>query len=902
MMEKLLALNASAGSGKTYALTVRYLSLLFLGAKPANIVALTFTKKAANEMKERIFKTLINLQNQSELDDICQAVNMSKNQVLEKKEKITSEFLHSNLHVETIDAFFGKILRKFSLNLGIMPDFLTTDETHQGKLEELFIKNTYKNRGDFNSLVGFMNNEQRKLNNVFDFFVALYEKSKELDFNRFAPTPFPHEDDILKKANEIKLFLKDKNASKTAVGMFDVADVDELCKKSFMSRESLDYRTFSKVYEPSLDSMFFELKELYRRYCNDKEAYILGELFSLFKLFEKSKFELSSSLNELTFSDVTFLVYKLLHESISNEFLYFRLDGAIEHLLIDEFQDTNVVQFDILAPIVEEISSGKGVKEDRTFFYVGDTKQSIYRFRGGTKELFSAVAKRFDVSINSLDTNYRSDGNLVEFVNQVFSPIFPNFIPQKVKQNVKHKGFVSVKTSEDILESMVEGIEYLFENGVTSNDIAVLCHTNADAISVKEYITQWRNDVHVSVESTKRLVETKLVLALVEFLKFSYFGFELSEKNTLVLLGKSFKDKLHVKLTNFDKPLEMLLIEAVNLLDMDGTDGDILRFIEVAREYENIQTLLFELDRLNEPSQNTEALGIKALTIHKSKGLEFKHVIVLDKLTRPNTQSGTFLFEYENERLKNLYVRMKSREYVDESYKIAKEKENELNQVDIKNAMYVAFTRAEKSLFVLKKEKSSSMDFLNLEDEEKGEISPSNKQEAPTPLHVFEKPLFYGTQKNPHEENENEYDIKAIYFGLAFHYLLEITSHFTSKALEKAYMGVQNRYGEHIDTKEILKRGLNLIKNEKFLLLTSGGKLTKEQPLVYKNERKQLDLLVEFDDRYIIIDYKTSNQVQDEHIKQVKAYKKALNSITTKQISAWLFYARSESVEAVEIV
>ncbi len=901
-MEKLLALKASAGSGKTYALTVRYLSLLFLGANPSNIVALTFTKKAANEMKERIFKTLINLENQDELKSICEATGKSKDEILSLKKGVSERFLNASLHVETIDAFFGKILRKFSLHLGVMPDFLTTDETHKGKLEELFIKEAYKDKNVFNSLINFMANEQKKLLNVFGFFVLLYEKSKELDFEKFSKTSYPNGEEVLLHVKKIYLFLKDKGASKTALGMFEADSLEKLAQKSFWSKESLNYRTFSKVYEDRLDEMFCELKSSFSKYCKQKEAYVLGELFSLFKLYEDVKFKLSNQLNELTFSDVTFLVYKLLNENISNEFLYFRLDGAIEHLLIDEFQDTNVVQFDILSPIVNEISSGKGIKENRTFFYVGDTKQSIYRFRGGSKELFDAVSKRFGVKVSSLDTNYRSYGNLVEYVNDIFKPIFPDFTPQKVKDKNQKKGYVKVQTCEDLLEKMIENIKTLFENGVISDDIAVLCHTNSDAAAVKEYILNWDKSLHVNVESTKKLTSVRQVKALCEFLKYSYFDIRLCEKNTLVLLGNDFKDSLHVKLENFDKPLENLLIEAVNLLGLDGCDVDILRFIEVAKEYKNIQTLLFELDRLNEPSQSSDAKGIKALTIHKSKGLEFKHVIVLDKLTRPNYQSYTFLFEYENERLKNLYLRMKNREFVDSEYKNAKDKEALLNTVDSKNAMYVAFTRAKKSLIVLKKEKSSSMEFLNLNEFEKGEIESSNEVQTQEPLHLFKPLTSYGLQKNLHVEEDDEFDVKSIYFGLAFHYLLELVDEFDEKSLQKAYMAVENRYGELIDTKEVLKRANMLVKNETFLSLIKNGKLKKEQGLMFKGERKQLDLLVCFKDRYVIVDYKTSQNVQIEHIKQVKNYKKALEAIENgKKVSAWLFYAKIGGVEAVEI-
>ena len=89
------------------------------------------------------------------------------------------------------------------------------------------------------------------------------------------------------------------------------------------------------------------------------------------------------------------------------EFIYFRLDSKIEHILIDEFQDTSITQWKIFEPLVDEIASGIGVKTEKTFFYVGDIKQSIYRFRGGQKELFNYVLeyyKNFGMEQNYLDT------------------------------------------------------------------------------------------------------------------------------------------------------------------------------------------------------------------------------------------------------------------------------------------------------------------------------------------------------------------------------------------------------------------------------------------------------------------------------------------------------------------
>ena len=123
-MKPYLALKASAGSGKTFALTVRYISLLLLDANPNEILTLTFTNKAAAQMAQRIYDTLLSLgDDEAILDAIIEETNLSKQEVLEKKKTIIKKFISSELAIYTIDKFINKILREFSGYIGINDDF-----------------------------------------------------------------------------------------------------------------------------------------------------------------------------------------------------------------------------------------------------------------------------------------------------------------------------------------------------------------------------------------------------------------------------------------------------------------------------------------------------------------------------------------------------------------------------------------------------------------------------------------------------------------------------------------------------------------------------------------------------------------------------------------------------------
>ena len=139
MFKNRLAYEASAGSGKTFNLVVRYLSLLFMGASSSRVLALTFTNKAASEMQERIVETLKELENRDELGVISDVTGISKEDILIQKKVILEQFLNADVKIMTLDKFFAKILRKFSLYAGLMPNFTTFASQHEQKLFARFL-------------------------------------------------------------------------------------------------------------------------------------------------------------------------------------------------------------------------------------------------------------------------------------------------------------------------------------------------------------------------------------------------------------------------------------------------------------------------------------------------------------------------------------------------------------------------------------------------------------------------------------------------------------------------------------------------------------------------------------------------------------------------------------------
>ncbi|WP_299805063.1 UvrD-helicase domain-containing protein, partial [Sulfuricurvum sp. RIFOXYD2_FULL_44_160] len=396
--EPFLAYEASAGSGKTFNLVVRYLSLLFMGENPSSIVALTFTNKAANEMLERILLTLEELPTRSELSHIARLSGIDEATILQERPKILARFLRSDIQISTIDKFFGRILRKFALNAGLMPTFKTVQNHHESALLERFLNEVEVSRSS-EALVHLSLLSDKRLSDLFTLLSTLYSKYKELNLEAYEGTEAPEESMVyaFELAGELSRLVLSKPLSERAQKTMQIESFEDLLGKTWLMKPSLEYWDFKKIYEPRMDELLREIQTAVASQMRRREVLYFKELLSILKLYIKSRHSMALQSNELSFDDITLNVHTLLREKLESEFLYFRLDSRLKHLLLDEFQDTSVIQFDILRPLIEEIRSGIGVNEGGSFFFVGDVKQSIYRFRGGVSALFHQVAELFDV-------------------------------------------------------------------------------------------------------------------------------------------------------------------------------------------------------------------------------------------------------------------------------------------------------------------------------------------------------------------------------------------------------------------------------------------------------------------------------------------------------------------------
>jgi exodeoxyribonuclease V beta subunit len=467
---------------------------------------------------------------------------------------------------------------------------------------------------------------------------------------------------------------------------------------------------------------------------------------------------------------------------------------------------------------------------------------------------------------------------------------------------------VEVVESEELIDEAVKQAKRLLDLGVNGDDIAFLVSTNKDGQTLQEACQH--EGIEVLLKTSSSLKNMPKIAALVAMTEYLFFGEKIDAQAMLLNIGKSL-DEVDVSwFSAFMSPLQVVdkLVREFGYFD---DDLNVLKLLEFASNYNDIPTFVEEFETSSIAVASNTIHGAKIMTIHGSKGLEFEYVILLDKLTRKNSDKSALLYHYdESLHIDKILYRTKGRENFDAEYADIMEERKVASAKDSMNVLYVALTRAVEGMIVIRKPKDSIFDALGMEVMSVGELRealPTSKSLVPELVEGEEAKVTitnYGTQETPEREDETEKDYEAILFGTALHYALEMLGAFDEVSVSVAMTALQNKYGQQLTQQsiaEIEKRVNALVANSEFQALLVGAIIRKEQSLSFEGELKQIDLLLEYEDYNLVIDYKSSKKYGLKHQSQVRYYKKAIANITGKRTEGMVVYLLSDGVNLEQI-
>lgn len=811
--------KCSAGSGKTYTLALNFIAIAITGNEFGyknhyrKILAITFTNKAASEMKERVLNYLSTLSQKNDIDNILswliKETRMNKQEVFFRSKIIFTHILHnySDFSISTIDKFTYKIVRTFAIDLGLSKNFdLEIDNNKIIEPVVALILNTISdNRNDLsNTLVdfSFFKLEQSKSANIDLDLQDIVSKllsnniSSKLDINHISVRSCMNFKNILLKRKK-NLFDKIRILAKEVVEFFDINNLQKehfksglyyshfsvklfkedsnwLPSNSLMNNISNDLwysKSLSECEKLKVDSLKHLLLNFYNKLMNYLCEYfsiksVLKNIYSIAILNEIiSKIDVFKKQNNIEhISEFNNRIHKTLIDQPSS-FIYERIGERYSHFLIDEFQDTSLLQWQNILPLVtDSLDFGKSM-------LVGDSKQSIYRWRGGEVKQFSELPNIYSAShlsgqndwqkkisshfINyELKENYRSRKEIIKF-NNLFYEKVKNLLSNdliKIYDNVSQKssyskdgGFVHIELFDRkkenfknlILKKMLSEIKKITSsNQYLYSDISILCNTKRSVSIVAEYFAE--NDIPVISNEGLLLKNSPSVNLIVSVLKFLQNNDDRISKLSIAhfvyinFLNEDDLTLIHDEIKSLDGFVSFLNRAQINLNSENILKNSFYDLIEsiiyIFRVEENIYTDFFldlVLQYIQKNSPNIagflswwddrcykEAIsiphGINALqvmTIHKSKGLAFKVVFIPfnweDKIKKSE------IWVDSSNKFKNLLPVALLGYNNDLEYTYFKDQylnEKNLRLLDELNKLYVATTRAKDRLYIFSKE------------------------------------------------------------------------------------------------------------------------------------------------------------------------------------------------------
>ena len=1070
MVKPLTIYKASAGSGKTFTLATEYIKLVVENPQSyRNILAVTFTNKATEEMKMRILSQLYGIWKQlpdsaNYMKVICEKTGKPEDVVSQRAGIALSLLLHNYnyFRVETIDTFFQGVLRNLAreldltanLRIGLndvqveelavdqlIQDLHTTDVILQWLLKYIMetisddkswnvigqIKTFGKTifRDEYKSVSATLRQKLEEPG-FFDRYTTRLKELRQAAEERMKALASQFFDTLKSEGLSVEDFSYGKSGLcsfflKLQSGIFDesivgkrvadsVGDPEKWCKKTHPRKEliySLADTTLGTILRTAIEERphqwkIYQSADITLRHLS--QLRLLGSI-------EKKVRELNEGANRFLLSDTQQLLHALIDGS-DTPFIFEKIGAQLQHIMIDEFQDTSTVQWQNFKVLLSEAMSQEGTEN----LIVGDVKQSIYRWRSGDWRLLNDIHQQFpspeaQLDIRTLDTNYRSQRNIIAFNNAFFrqaaeleylalqddpeaSALQRAYadVEQTVPEKLGNNGLVHIQLlpADDYLEKTFAGIAdivcELRDKGVKPSEMAILVRANAFIPLIADYFTKHLPDVRIVSDEAFRLDASIAVNLLVEALHLIthpddnlakadiaklYQCYVLDKKtadNELLLSSNTLDDLLpEGYIGHFEELMNLSLYELTERLytlfelhRLEGQNAYLCAFYDQLLNFtsENatgIDAFVTEWQEnlCAKTIQSDEINGIRLISIHKSKGLEFPHVII-PFCDWPLERSHVLWCQPDEAPFNDLPivpVDFSAKQLMGTIYEDDYQHEHLQITVDNLNLLYVAFTRASQSLFVIGRRdanKTRSMlieQVLPLLAKEKPEAilsgidneaepisftygtlmpqaSDSPRKASPNPflqttkaisidIDTFDNPVSFRQSNRSKdfiiqqdEDNDEQQQRQYIQTGSILHQIFSTIR--TSADIEGALKRLQLEgilYDEQVTAEKIsamLHKRLNnkrvadwfsdrwTLFNECAILTVENGEVIERRP----------DRVMTDGREWVVVDFKFGSP-KDEYHDQVREYMQLLADMGHTHIKGYLWFVYSNRIEEV---
>ena len=848
MMEKALTVyKASAGSGKTFTLASEYITLVVKNPQDyKKILAVTFTNKATQEMKTRILSQLYGIahklpDSQAYYEQVLQKTGFPEQTIRENAAEALSLLTHhyNEFRVQTIDAFFQSVLRNLARELNLTANLRIdlNDEQVEAQAVDELINSLEEGEEVLSWIRDYIdkNIEDDKGWNVIgqikDFgkniFKDFYKDHKaELDkrfkdasfFNDFITDLRRRRAQALKNLNDQakQMLQKIREANVDNQNLFNNKSrgiypyIVKLAKGTPSDNDAPKYvntciENASKwpsgscsadekatIIELASASLCNDLKLLEKYRTEGWKEYQSSNLtlkhlsqLRLLHAISEAVDEINKDTNRFMLSNTQSLLSTLMKES-DTPFVFEKMGAYLKHIMIDEFQDTSTIQWNNFRKLLDNCMA----QIESHNLIVGDIKQSIYRWRQGDWKLLNNIEHEFSneqIKIEPLDTNYRSEENIIRFNNAFFTQAVVQTVKELENDEIKGasqlieaykeieqkprkdngKGCVRIKLfhydktvsaeyKESVLNELIDNVRQLLERGYKQKDIAILARSKTVIPDiVDKFQSEFGADVSLVSDEAFQLDASLAVNVIIAALRLLTHPDDKLTESKLVKLYQQqvmqtdkdnnalFVDGDKIELKSFlpsgyiDKFESLLRLSLVDLVDeiyslfnlgcLEGQSAYVCTFYDTLNEYlrdhpADIDDFIEEWeDTLSSNTiQSDEVDGIRLITIHKSKGLEYDNVLIPfcdwelektngntiwcpgDNKEKPYGELPLIPIDFSKKMLGTVF---------EDDYK----EEHLQNIIDNMNLLYVAFTRAGKNLFITGK-KASKSTFTNLQN------------------------------------------------------------------------------------------------------------------------------------------------------------------------------------------